>query len=48
MERSGHLRFHRTSENIDKVWHLVHSDRCFSIRAMAVLLNLDKETVKKA
>jgi hypothetical protein len=41
-ERSGHPRSHRTVENVEKVLNLVHSDRCVSIRAMAVQLNLDK------
>jgi hypothetical protein len=30
-ERSGHLRYHKTDENIGKAWNLVHSDRCLSI-----------------
>jgi len=34
-------------KNVKKVRNLVHSDRCLSIRATAVQLNLDKETVKK-
>jgi hypothetical protein len=47
-ERSDHPRSHTTDENVEKVQNLVHSDRRLSIRAMAVLLNLDKETMKKA
>jgi hypothetical protein len=47
-ERSGSLRSHRTNENVEKVQNLVHSDRCSSIRALVVQLNLDKEMVKKA
>jgi hypothetical protein len=38
-ERSGRPRSHITDEN------LVRSDRRLSIRAVAVQLNLDKETV---
>jgi hypothetical protein len=26
-ERSGHIRSHRTNENVEKVQNLVHSDR---------------------
>jgi hypothetical protein len=44
-EVSGRQRSHRTDENIEKVRNLVHSHRRLSIRAMAVQLNLDKETV---
>jgi len=43
-ERSGCPGSHRTSETVDKVWNLVHSDRHLSFRAMAVQLNFDKET----
>jgi hypothetical protein len=43
-ERSGHPISHRTDENGEKVWNLVHSCRHFSIRSMVVQLNLDKET----
>jgi hypothetical protein len=39
--------FHRTYENVENVQNLVRSERRLSIRAMAVQLNLDKETVKK-
>jgi hypothetical protein len=35
-------------KNVKKVRNLVHSDRCLRIRAVAVQLNLDKETVTKA
>jgi hypothetical protein len=45
-ERSGLPRSHRTDENAEKVQNLVHSDRRLSIRAVAVQLNLDKETEK--
>jgi hypothetical protein len=44
-ERSGHPRFHRTDENVEKVQNVVHSDKGLSIRAMTVQLNLDKETI---
>jgi hypothetical protein len=47
-ERSGHPTSHRTDENVEKVWNLVHSQTHLSITAMAVQLNLDKEAVKKA
>jgi hypothetical protein len=30
-ERSDHPRFHRTDENVENVWKLVHSDRRLSI-----------------
>jgi hypothetical protein len=43
-ERSGHPRSHRTDENVEKVRNVVHSHRRLSIRAVAVQLNLDKET----
>jgi hypothetical protein len=46
--RAGQPRSHRTDENAEDVWNLVHSDRCLSIRGMAMQLNLDKETVDKA
>jgi arginyl-tRNA--protein-N-Asp/Glu arginylyltransferase len=35
----------RSDENVEKVWNLVHSDKCLSVRALTVQLNLDKETV---
>jgi hypothetical protein len=34
--RSGHPRYHRTDENVEKMRNLVHSERSLSIRAMAV------------
>jgi hypothetical protein len=40
-ERS-HLRSHRTDENVEKVWNLVHSHRCLSVRTVAIQLNLDR------
>jgi hypothetical protein len=43
-ETSGHPRCHKTDENVKKLRNLVHLDRCFSTRAMAVQLNLGKET----
>jgi len=46
VERSGRWRCHRTDKNDEKVWNLVHTDRRLSIRAVAVKLNVDKETVK--
>jgi hypothetical protein len=46
-ERSGHQGPHRTDVNVEEVQNLVYSDRCLSIRAMAVQLNLYKETVEK-
>jgi len=30
-ERSGHPRSHTTDENVEKLWNLVHLDRCLSI-----------------
>jgi hypothetical protein len=47
-ERSGRSRSHRTDEDAEKVLNLVQSDRLLNIKAMAVQLNLDKETVKRA
>jgi len=47
-ERSGHPRYHRTGEYVEKVRNLMPSGRRLSIRAMAVQLNLDKETLKEA
>jgi hypothetical protein len=47
-EESGRPRPHTIDENVEKVWNLVDSDRHLSIRATAVHLNLDKETVKCA
>jgi len=41
-ERSGCPRSHRINENVEKVWNLVHSYRCLSIRAVAVQLHLDR------
>jgi hypothetical protein len=46
-ERSGPPRSHGTNENVEKFWNLMHSDRHLSIRAVAVQLQLDKETVKR-
>jgi hypothetical protein len=46
-EKSGRPRSHRIDENGEKVRNLVHSHRRLNIRAMAVELNSDKETVKK-
>jgi hypothetical protein len=46
-DRSGPPRSHTTDENVEKVRNLVHSDRRFSIGAMAVQLNLDKETARQ-
>jgi hypothetical protein len=43
--RSGHPESHRTDENGEEVRNVVHSDRRLNIRAMAVQLNFDKETV---
>jgi hypothetical protein len=31
VESSGHRRTHRTNENVEKVWKLVHGDRHLSI-----------------
>jgi hypothetical protein len=45
-ERSGHARSHRSNESVGQVQNLVHSDRRFNIRAVAVELNLDKEAEK--
>jgi ribosomal protein S5 len=42
-ERSGSPKSQRTIENVEKVQNLVHSGRRFSIRAMAVQLNLEKK-----
>jgi hypothetical protein len=47
-ERSAHPRSHRTSGNVEEVQNLVHSLTHLSIRAMAMQLNLDEETEKKA
>jgi hypothetical protein len=46
-ESSGRPRLQRNDENVE-VQNLVHSGRRLSIRAVAVQLNLDKETVNKA
>jgi len=35
-ERSGHPRSHRTDENVEKVWNLVHSDRRLSVNMHVV------------
>jgi hypothetical protein len=45
-ESSDHPRPHRTEENVEKVWYLVHSNKHLSMRPIAVQLNLDKETDK--
>jgi len=45
-ERSYQIRSHGNDENVGKVRNLMHSDRRLSIRAMAVQLNINKETVK--
>jgi hypothetical protein len=44
-KRSGHPRSQRTSENVEKLWNVVHADRHLGINAMAVQLNSDKDTV---
>jgi histone-lysine N-methyltransferase SETMAR len=46
-ERTGHLKTHRTDENVEKVRKLVCSDRRLSVLMMAEELYLDRETVKK-
>jgi histone-lysine N-methyltransferase SETMAR len=46
-ERTGRPKTHRTDENVEEVWKLVHSDRRLSVRMMAEELNLDRETVRK-
>jgi hypothetical protein len=46
-ERNGCPRSHKTDELLKKMWKLVHSNRHLSTRAMAVQLNLDKETAKR-
>jgi hypothetical protein len=46
-EKSGCPKSHRTDEKVEKVRTLVHSEKRLSIRAMAVQLNLRKETMKK-
>jgi DNA-binding transcriptional regulator YhcF (GntR family) len=45
VERSCHPRSHRTNENFEEVENVLHSDRLLSMRAMAVQLNLNTETV---
>jgi hypothetical protein len=44
-ERRGRPKFHRIGENDEKVRNLEHSDRYLCFTAMAMQLNLDKETV---
>jgi hypothetical protein len=44
-ERSGHPSSHRKDVNFEKGRNMEHSSRCLSIRAVAVQLNLGKETV---
>jgi hypothetical protein len=46
MKKSGDRRSHRINENVEKVWNIMHLDGYLSIRAMAMQLNLNKETVK--
>jgi len=46
-ERSGHPSSQRNDNNVEKVQNMVHSDRCSSIRALVVQLNLDKETLRE-
>jgi hypothetical protein len=43
-ERSSRPRSHRTDENVEKVRNLVLSGVRLNIRAMAVQLNLDKNS----
>jgi hypothetical protein len=43
-KRHGHPRSHRIKENDEEMWNLMQSDRRLSTKAMAVQLNLDKET----
>jgi hypothetical protein len=38
-ERSGHPSSQRNDNNVEKVQNMVHSDRCSSIRAMAIQVN---------
>jgi hypothetical protein len=47
-ESSSHPSCHRMNENVERVWNMIYSDRCLSIGAVALQLNLDKEAVKKA
>jgi hypothetical protein len=45
MNKRWPIRTQSTGENAEEVRNSVHSDRRLSIRAMAVQMNLDKETV---
>jgi hypothetical protein len=45
-ETSGRTGSHRIDENVEKVRNLVHWDGRLGIRALAVQLNLDQETVR--
>jgi hypothetical protein len=44
----SHSRSQRIAENVEELWNLAHLDRLLSTRAVAVQLNLDKETEKNA
>jgi len=45
-ERNGNPVPYRTSDNVEQVQNLVHSDRHLSIRALAGQLSLDKDRDK--
>jgi hypothetical protein len=46
-DKSNRSRCDKTDGNVEKVRNLVNSGKRFSIRAMAVQLNLDKGTVRQ-
>jgi hypothetical protein len=43
---SVHTRSHRTDENVEELWNLVHSDWRLSIKDLPVQLSLDEKTVR--
>lgn len=44
---AGHPSTPKTDTNIKKIGKIVRKNRCLSIRAVAELINIDKETVRQ-
>jgi transposase len=45
-QRIDRKRSHRTDENIEKLWNVVHSGRRLNVSATAMQLNLDKTQLR--
>ena len=45
--RIGRPRTSKTDGNVEKIREIIRKNRCLSIRAIAELVNIDKETVRQ-